>query len=44
LAAVQAQRSAGKNLKATFGELDAMKFRSSVEISGLPPCSVLQTN
>jgi uncharacterized protein (DUF1810 family) len=32
VAAVQAQLDAGKSLEAIFGELDAMKFRSSVEI------------
>ena len=32
LAAVRAQLDAGKSLEAIFGELDAMKFRSSVEI------------
>jgi uncharacterized protein (DUF1810 family) len=30
--AVRAQVEAGKSLNAIFGELDAMKFRSSVEI------------
>ena len=32
LAAVQAWVEAGKGLEVIFGELDAMKFRSSVEI------------
>lgn len=32
VAAVRAQVEAGKSLEAIFGELDAMKFRSSVEI------------
>ena len=32
VAAVRAQVDAGKSLEAIFGELDAMKFRSSVEI------------
>ena len=32
VAAVRAQLDAGKSLEAIFGELDAMKFRSSVEI------------
>ncbi len=35
VAAVRAQLDAGKSLEAIFGELDAMKFRSSVEIFGL---------
>lgn len=32
VAAVRAQLDAGRSLQAIFGELDAMKFRSSVEI------------
>jgi uncharacterized protein (DUF1810 family) len=32
VAAVRAQVNAGRSLEAIFGELDAMKFRSSVEI------------
>ena len=32
VAAVRAQLDAGRSLEAIFGELDAMKFRSSVEI------------
>lgn len=32
VAAVQAHRQAGKSLEAIFGELDAMKFRASVEM------------
>ena len=32
VAAVQAQVDAGRSLEAIFGALDAMKFRSSVEI------------
>ena len=32
LAAVRAQLDAGKSLEAIFGALDAMKFRSSLEI------------
>jgi len=32
VAAVRAQVDAGKSLEAIFGEIDAMKFRSSVEI------------
>ena len=32
VAAVRAHTQAGKSLEAIFGELDAMKFRSSVEI------------
>jgi uncharacterized protein (DUF1810 family) len=35
VAAVRAQVDAGKSLEAVFGELDAMKFRSSVEIFGV---------
>jgi uncharacterized protein (DUF1810 family) len=35
LAAVRAQVAAGKTLEAIFGELDAMKFRSNVEVFGL---------
>ena len=35
VAAVRAQMDAGKSLEAIFGELDAMKFRSSVEIFGV---------
>jgi uncharacterized protein (DUF1810 family) len=35
VAAVRAQLDAGKSLQAIFGELDAMKFRSSVEIFGV---------
>jgi uncharacterized protein (DUF1810 family) len=34
VAAVQAQLDSGKSLEAIFGDLDAMKFRSSVEIFG----------
>ena len=34
-AAVQAQVDAGKSLEAIFGEVDAMKFRSTAEIFGL---------
>ena len=33
--AVRAQLDAGKSLESIFGELDAMKFRSSVAIFGL---------
>ena len=35
VAAVRAQVDAGKSLEAIFGGLDAMKFRSSMEIFGL---------
>lgn len=35
VAAVQAQLDAGKSVEAIFGELDALKFRSSVEIFGV---------
>lgn len=35
VAAVRAQLDAGKSLEAIFGPLDAMKFRSSVEIFGV---------
>ena len=35
IAAVRAQLDSGRSLKAIFGELDAMKFRSSVEIFGI---------
>jgi uncharacterized protein (DUF1810 family) len=35
VAAVQAQLDAGKSLEAIFGDLDAVKFRSSVEIVGV---------
>lgn len=35
VAAVRAQLDSGKSLEAIFGELDAMKFRSSVEIFGV---------
>jgi len=35
VAAVRAQVDAGRSLEAIFGELDAMKFRSSVEIFGV---------
>ena len=35
VAAVRAQLDAGKSLEAIFGELDAMKFRSSAEIFGV---------
>jgi len=35
VAAVRAQVDAGKTLEAIFGTLDAMKFRSSVEIFGI---------
>ena len=35
VAAVRAQVDAGRGLETIFGELDAMKFRSSVEIFGL---------
>lgn len=34
VAAVRAQVDSGKSLESIFGELDAMKFRSSVEIFG----------
>jgi len=34
VAAVRAQLEVGRNLEAIFGDLDAMKFRSSVEIIG----------
>src|SRR6476661_5998650 len=34
VAAVRAQLDAGRSLKAIFGELDAMKFGSSMEIFG----------
>ena len=34
VAAVRAQVDAGKSLEAIFGELDAMKFESSVAVSG----------
>ena len=37
VAAVRGQLDAGKSLEALFGELDAMKFRSSVEIFGFAP-------
>jgi uncharacterized protein (DUF1810 family) len=33
--AVQQQLATGRSLEAIFGELDAMKFRSSMEIFGL---------
>ena len=36
VAAVRAQLDAGRSLEAIFGGLDAMKFRSSVEIFQLP--------
>jgi uncharacterized protein (DUF1810 family) len=35
VAAVRAQLDAGRSLEAIFGALDAMKFRSSVEIFGV---------
>ena len=35
VAAVRAQLDVGKSLEAIFGELDAMKFRSSVEVLGV---------
>lgn len=35
VAAVRAQVDGGKSLEAIFGELDAMKFRSSVEVFGV---------
>ena len=35
VAAVRAQLDAGKSKETIFGELDAMKFRSSMEIFGL---------
>ena len=35
VAAVQAWVERGRNLEAIFGDLDAMKFRSSLEIFGL---------
>jgi uncharacterized protein (DUF1810 family) len=35
VAAVRAQVDAGRSLEAIFGALDAMKFRSSVEIFGV---------
>jgi uncharacterized protein (DUF1810 family) len=35
VAAVRAHLESGRSLEAMFGELDAMKFRSSVEIFGL---------
>ena len=35
VAAARAQVDAGRSLEAIFGELDAMKFRSSVEIFGV---------
>jgi uncharacterized protein (DUF1810 family) len=35
VAAVRAQVDAGKSLEAIFGDLDAMKFRSSMEIFGV---------
>ena len=35
VAAVRTQVDAGQSLEAIFGELDAMKFRSSVEIFGI---------
>jgi len=35
VAAVRAQVEKGRSLEAIFGELDAMKFRSSVEIFGV---------
>jgi uncharacterized protein (DUF1810 family) len=35
VAAVRAKVDAGKTLEAIFGKLDAMKFRSSVEVLGL---------
>jgi uncharacterized protein (DUF1810 family) len=35
VAAVRAQVDAGRSLEAIFGELDGMKFRSSVEIFGV---------
>ena len=35
VAAVRAQVEAGKTVEAIFGDLDAMKFRSSVKIFGL---------
>jgi len=34
VAAVRAQLEVGRNLEAIFGDLDAMKFRSRVEIIG----------
>jgi uncharacterized protein (DUF1810 family) len=36
VAAVKAQLDAGNSLEAIFGELDAMKFRSSVEVCPWP--------
>ncbi len=36
VAAVRAWLGAGKSLEAIFGQLDGQKFRSSVEILGLP--------
>jgi len=38
VAAVRAQLNAGKSLEAIFGGLDAMKFRSSVEMFGSRTC------
>jgi uncharacterized protein (DUF1810 family) len=35
VAAVREQVEAGRSMEAIFGELDAMKFRSSVEIFGI---------
>jgi len=35
VAAVRAQLDAGNNIEAIFGTLDAMKFRSSLEIFGV---------
>ena len=35
VAAVRVQLDAGRSLEAIFGELDAMKFRSSVEVLGV---------
>jgi uncharacterized protein (DUF1810 family) len=35
VAAVRAQLDSGRSLEAIFGDLDAMKFRSSVEIFGV---------
>jgi uncharacterized protein (DUF1810 family) len=37
VAAVRTQVEGGRSLEAIFGELDAMKFRSSVAISGVEP-------
>jgi len=34
VAAVEAHRQAGKSLESIFGEVDAMKYRSSLEIFG----------